>query len=169
MTLKSNNTKPNIEGISGHLWSEVVRTDEQMEYMIYPRLFALAERAWYQSKWEPEFKPITEYSATTNFIDKVQVEEDYTGFINAIGYKELGKLDRLGIQYRLPMVGSRVENGMVLLRSEIPGVLIQYSSDQKQWKHYDGTGIPLTSGNALYVRTISSDYKRTGRISSVVG
>ena len=34
-----------ISGIQGQLWSETVRRDEQAEYMIYPRLLALAERA----------------------------------------------------------------------------------------------------------------------------
>ena len=41
-----------ISGIQGQLWSETVRSDEQAEYMIYPRLLALAERAWHQASWQ---------------------------------------------------------------------------------------------------------------------
>ena len=41
-----------ISGIQGQLWSETVRSDAQAEYMIYPRLLALAERAWHQASWQ---------------------------------------------------------------------------------------------------------------------
>nr|WP_291612279.1 family 20 glycosylhydrolase [Colwellia sp.] len=41
-----------ISGIQGQLWSETVRSDEQAEYMIYPRLLALAERACHQASWQ---------------------------------------------------------------------------------------------------------------------
>lgn len=36
----------NIWGVQGNLWTERVDTEEHAEYMIYPRLFAVAEAGW---------------------------------------------------------------------------------------------------------------------------
>lgn len=35
-----------ILGVQGNLWSEYLNTPEQMEYMAYPRMFAIAETGW---------------------------------------------------------------------------------------------------------------------------
>lgn len=37
-----------IRGVQANLWTEYIPTPEQAEYMLYPRLFALAEVAWSQ-------------------------------------------------------------------------------------------------------------------------
>jgi len=36
---------PRIEGKQGQAWAKVTRTHTQLEYMVHPRLLALAERA----------------------------------------------------------------------------------------------------------------------------
>lgn len=35
-----------VYGVQGNLWAEYIPTDEQMEYMIYPRILAISEVAW---------------------------------------------------------------------------------------------------------------------------
>ena len=35
-----------IYGVQANLWAEYIQTDEHCEYMIYPRILALAEVAW---------------------------------------------------------------------------------------------------------------------------
>ena len=45
-----------VTGIQAQVWSEVIRTPEQLEYMLFPRLAAFAERAWHQAQWEPEYQ-----------------------------------------------------------------------------------------------------------------
>ncbi|SEW52637.1 hexosaminidase [Chitinophaga arvensicola] len=37
---------PYIAGIQGQMWSEYLDTEAQAQYMIYPRMLAMAERAW---------------------------------------------------------------------------------------------------------------------------
>ena len=37
---------PNILGLQANLWCEKVPTPEHAEYMLYPRLFAIAEIGW---------------------------------------------------------------------------------------------------------------------------
>ena len=39
-------------GIQANLWSETVRTKADRDEMLWPRVFALAERAWHKSAWE---------------------------------------------------------------------------------------------------------------------
>ncbi|MBX4341186.1 family 20 glycosylhydrolase, partial [Mycobacterium tuberculosis] len=43
---------PRLEGMQGQAWGEVMRNDSEFEYMVYPRLLALAERAWHRADWE---------------------------------------------------------------------------------------------------------------------
>lgn len=38
----------NILGMQGQLFSEEIRKTEHLEYMVFPRLLALAERAWHK-------------------------------------------------------------------------------------------------------------------------
>ncbi|MFM1877988.1 MAG: Beta-hexosaminidase [Bacteroidota bacterium] len=35
-----------IEGIQANLWTEVIQSEKRLDYMTYPRLFALSEAAW---------------------------------------------------------------------------------------------------------------------------
>lgn len=39
------------------MWAETVRTDQEMQEMIWPRMFALAERAWHKADWEDTYVP----------------------------------------------------------------------------------------------------------------
>ncbi|WP_164521384.1 family 20 glycosylhydrolase [Iodobacter ciconiae] len=167
MTITSPTTAPNIKGISGHLWSETQRTDEQAEYMIYPRIFALAERAWNKPGWE-KFQANTVYSKESKHVDKQALENDYSRFVNAIGARGLEKLDAHQIKYRLPKVGSKVVDGVLHANTEIPNVQIQYSTDGKQWSVYDANHKPAVSGS-LYVRTSNADqsHPRFGQVSKV--
>jgi len=54
-----------IQGVQGNLWSEYLSTPEYMEYMAYPRFFAVAEVAWtnYELK---DFE---------NFLDRLEVQK----------------------------------------------------------------------------------------------
>ncbi len=67
-----------IMGAQANLWSEYMPTDEQVEYMAYPRALALAEITW---------------SPNNN--------RNYEEFMKRIG-AHLLTLDALGIRYRVP-------------------------------------------------------------------
>ncbi|MDP5147389.1 family 20 glycosylhydrolase [Shewanella sp. ULN5] len=41
--------------MQGQLWSEMIRSDQQAEFMFFPRLLALVERAWHKAEWELEY------------------------------------------------------------------------------------------------------------------
>jgi hexosaminidase len=67
-----------VLGIQAQLWSETVFTPELMDYYTFPRLLAVAERAW----------------------NKRPVQDHWPRFRQALATRELPHIDRLGVKYR---------------------------------------------------------------------
>jgi hexosaminidase len=67
--------------------------------MVYPRLLALAERAWHKAPWEDLHRDDLKRISGGR--------KDWAMFSRAMGLKELGRLDKLGVQYYLPPPGAR--------------------------------------------------------------
>lgn len=80
------------------LWTELIRTPEQMFSMLLPRLVAAAERAWHRADWE----------WTEGWTDRTKKRnEDWTNFTNTLGYRELPLLEKLGYPYHIPPPGAK--------------------------------------------------------------
>lgn len=80
-----------LEGIQAFGWTELIRDKDTLEHMLFPRLLALAERAWHRGEWEN----------TT-----VEPARDWERFTNKLGYRELPRLDSQGVNYRVPVPGA---------------------------------------------------------------
>ena len=106
----------NILGIQGQLWSETVRTEEQLEQMIYPRLLALAERAWHKAAWEET----QDENARLN---------DWQRFANRVSQVELNKLQSIGSYFYLPPPGALAENGQLDINASLPALTAECSTD----------------------------------------
>ena len=115
--------RANIIGIQGQLWSENIRSDERLEYMVLPRMIALAERAWAP---QPPWATIAD-DARRN----AERDVDWNLFANALGRRELPRLDYLhgGVRYRIPPPGARVSAGMLEANAALPGFTIRYTRD----------------------------------------
>lgn len=165
---KSDKPWPGVHGISGQSWNETVRTDEQMEYMIFPRALPLAERAWHRASWEQDYQAGREYrGGETHLVDTKALDTDWQRFANIMGQRELAKLDKAGIAYRLPVPGARVVAGQLEANISLPGLIIQYSTDGgKQWQQYDAKVQPKVSGDVM-IRSTSPDGKRHSRAEPV--
>lgn len=165
---KSDKPWPNVHGISGQSWNETVRTDEQMEYMIFPRVLPLAERAWHRASWEQDYQAGREYiGGETHHVDTKALSTDWQRFANIMGQRELAKLDKAGIAYRLPVPGARIVAGQLEANISLPGLNIEYSTDGGQhWQQYDAKVQPKVSGDVL-IRSTSSDGKRSSRAEPV--
>lgn len=165
---KSDKPWPGAYGLSAQLWSEVVRTDNQMEYMIYPRMIAVAERAWHRAGWEQDYQAGREYKGgETHLVDVKALNKDWTRFANLLGHRELAKLDKAGINYRLPVPGARVVGGKLEANTSFPGMVVEYSTDGgKNWLRYDDKARAQVSGE-VQIRTASPDGKRFSRVDSV--
>ncbi|KAF7771414.1 hexosaminidase [Pseudoalteromonas citrea] len=148
-------------GIQAHLWSEMIRTDKQAEYMLYPRLLAFAERAWHKPKWALEYKKGRIYNVSSEYFDKtaqLEKEADWQRFISILGYKELPKLAKEGVFYRVPHVAIGLNKyGKTTFFTPIPGFDIEIKTAQG-WQLAKGD-IPLSQ--VLAVRAKKED--RAGR------
>ncbi|MDO6447114.1 family 20 glycosylhydrolase [Colwellia sp. 1_MG-2023] len=151
-------------GIQGQLWGENVRTDNIAEYKIFPRVIALAERAWHKASWAVPYNYIGyKYSQDSHvFTQAMQTERDqqWQLFANALGQKELPKLDVADVKYRLPTVGAKIENDILTANSTFPGLAIEYQEQGKKWQKYNK---PVKVESAVKIRTMTVDQVRKGR------
>ncbi|NMR24246.1 family 20 glycosylhydrolase [Pseudoalteromonas sp. NEC-BIFX-2020_015] len=153
-----------FHGLQGHLWSELLRSDRQAEYMLYPRLLALAERAWHKAPWELEYKTQgVKYDQNTGHFKtalKQQKEADWQRFAALVGFKELAKLEQAGRFYRIPSVAARAIDNNVDAFIPYPGLTIEYQNSDGQWLKYKADSKPVS---AQQVRAISVNGLRKGR------
>lgn len=150
-------------GLQGQLWSETIRSDAQVDYMLYPRLLALAERAWRAADWEEPYTPGAGYSRATGAFDAAQRarrDADWNAFANLLGGRELARLDAVGVAYRVPTVGAVVEGGRLRANVEFPGLPIEYRVEGGAWRPY-GADTPVSG--RVEVRARSADGQRAGR------
>jgi hexosaminidase len=114
--------KKNIIGIKGTLWSEKIKDSDRLQYMLIPRIFALAERAWaHEPEWERPSQKTWE----------ALYDEDWKQFANRVGLNEIPRLEKRwkGINYKLPSIGIKEINGEIACNLELPGFYIVYTSD----------------------------------------
>jgi hexosaminidase len=107
-----------------------------------------------------------EYSQNSNLVDKAALNQDYNRFANVLGQRELAKLEKAGIDYRLPVPGAKVESGKLAMNVQFPGVELQYSTDGKTWTTYDDGQRPSVEGE-IYIRSISESGERASRVTTV--
>ncbi|WP_085247785.1 beta-N-acetylhexosaminidase [Gilliamella mensalis] len=155
-------------GISAQIWTEDIRTDKKMEYMTFPRLLAVAERAWHQADWEVGYQKDRQFAqGTTHYVDQQKLLNDWVRFANLVGQRELQKLDLANIDYRLPIPGAKIENGKLVANIVFPGLTIEYSTNQgKNWYLYTEP-VGIRKGETVSVRSVSPNQKRTSRIEEL--
>lgn len=133
----------NIEGLEGLLWSETITSDKRLEYMLLPKLLALAERSWAPNPaWATE--PDTARS-------EAMYAEAWSVFTNVLGKRELPRLDAYnkGYNYRVPPVGVITESGQTRANVQFPGLQIRYTVD----------GSTPTAKSALYTTPLPANEK----------
>jgi hexosaminidase len=115
--------RKNVIGIEAQLWSEMIKGRDMMEYAILPKLMGFSESAWApERKWE-------------NVADAVSrnkmIQEGWNVFANTISQRNIPKLKFMngGYNYRLPMPGAIIENGLLKANTELPGLVIRYTTD----------------------------------------
>ncbi|MCG9696005.1 family 20 glycosylhydrolase [Shewanella sp. Isolate11] len=153
-----------FSGIQGQLWSETIRSDDVVEYMVFPRLLVLAERAWHQADWEVpyQYKGAVYNQQSGYFTDEMRAKQavQWQTFANTLGHKELVKLDKAGIAYRVPTVGAHIHEGLLYTNVTYPGLQIQYRVNGGQWQTYLEK---VKVEGKVEVRAVAADGKRKGR------
>jgi hypothetical protein len=161
---------PVIRGMQGQTWSETIRTDEQYFEMAFPRALAVAERAWHRASWELDWTPGVAYNMSTGLVPMSELAEDYKGFASALGCREMAKLSRLGISYRVPPPGGSIDaSGLLSANSELPCTIIMYSTDQGgTWSYYVDP-INVGAGQTAHLKSVSEDETLESRVVVVNG
>lgn len=155
-------------GMQAQLWTEFVHSPRQVEYMLFPRLVAYAERAWHRASWEiPYAGPTSGIAVPGNVTDIIrQRDRDWSSFAFAMSKKILPELDDDDIAYRIPPPGGMVSNGTLHANALYTGLPIQYRIDAGQWKDYTYP-VHVPDNSVISIRSLSANGKRVGREISV--
>ncbi|WP_447727165.1 family 20 glycosylhydrolase [Sphingomonas koreensis] len=148
-----------IAGIQAQLWSETIRTDANVEYMLFPRLLALAERAWAPAPWAPAYQPGVSYQWQDSRVDQRKLATEWQDFAGRVS-AQFSMLERGGIAYRVAPPGARIAGGKLETNSAFPGTAIEYRTDGGAWTRYAG---PVAVTGAVEVRSRSADGRRASR------
>lgn len=89
VTPLKNSARDKILGMQGHLWGENLTTADRLEYMAFPRVLALAERAWSGPAGEPPRSGVDDRRSWPAFYSQLQ---DF----------ELPRLAERGVGFRRP-------------------------------------------------------------------
>jgi hexosaminidase len=155
-------------GIQGQLWSENVRTDDMVEHKVFPRLLALAERAWHLADWAVPYNyQGAKYSQQSNTFtpkSKVMRDSQWALFANTLGQKEFTKLELAQIDYRLPTVGAVIQAGKLHANIAFPGLTIEYQVNGGNWLTYQ---TPVAVSGEVSLRSRSTNGLRASRITKI--
>ncbi len=115
--------KKNILGIQGHLWSETVTSNDKIQYYLFPKSLSLSERAW---NAYPDWATIPNKEERWN-----EMQKDWGQFANTIGQHHMPIMDHIwgGINYRIPLPGISIIEGMVRANVRYPGLTLRYTTD----------------------------------------
>ena len=116
-TALAKGAKTQIKGMQGQLWAETFRSFEQIEYMCFPKMFGLIERAW---NIEPEWSnPYNEQKYET-------AKREYNA---KIARYELPRLAKGNINFRVAQPGIILRDGLLYANSTISEAVIRYTID----------------------------------------
>ncbi|MDR8391086.1 carbohydate-binding domain-containing protein [Aliifodinibius sp. S!AR15-10] len=115
--------RANIVGIQSLLWGEKLISDERQEYMLVPKLLAMAERAWAE---QPEWA-----QGEWTIQNEQQYQQAWSTFLNIAAKRELPRLDHYagGFRYRIPTPGAIIKDGTISANVQMPGFTIRYTTD----------------------------------------
>lgn len=148
----------NIVGIQGTLFSETVTSQAIMDSLLMPRMLALAERAW-----APPVA-LDRQSAASLASSHARA---WSVFVHQVGHQVLPKLDQefKGVAYRLAPPGVRIQQGLVHVNHELPGVQIRYTTDGAE----PGVSSPLVMGPLPFSASLKlAAFATNGRASRTV-
>jgi hexosaminidase len=139
-----------VLGIQAQIWGETVRSDAQANYMLYPRLLAVAERAWHTPQWAESYKKGVAYSANTKHFDTAQINAmnaDWFSFSHVLSNKAMPQLVKDGIEPRVPLPGAVIKDGLLHMYSAFSGLQLEYKMQGANWLVYEAPVKHSTQGD----------------------
>ena len=144
-----------IEGIQAQLWSETVRSNAVANYMLFPRLLAVAERAWHSPGWKEDYQPGVSYTASTGHFDldqQIAMHADWQSFSYVLATKAMPQLVKDGVNPRVPLPGAVWDNGELKLISNLSGLVLEFKTANQQWQRFEQP-IQVSNNTAISIRS----------------
>jgi hexosaminidase len=128
-----------VAGLQAQLWSETVFDTDLADFYLFPRLLAVAERAW-NCKPQPS---------------------RWSEFANAISKRELNYLETHNVHFRVPPPGAIYEEGILSANVLFPDLTISFTIDgsepQIDSTHYhDPVALDLPADGEIKLRAFTS-------------
>lgn len=144
--------KKHIKGIEATMFSETMMNSDLHDYLLTPRIFGLAERAWSKA---PEWQN-----------GKDNRSYDFSRFMNQLSKQFLTRIsvEFPSINYRMPAPGAKVLGGKVVANYQYPGFEMRYTTNGSipNFKSNLYTG-PINDKAIIKIAAFSPN----GRISSI--
>ena len=144
----------NIRGLEGTLFTETVHDAGRLDYMLMPRLLALAERAWAA---DPAWARAADHQHAAPLHAAA-----WSTFTSQLGLQVLPGIDAglMDVRYRIPPPGLARIDGAVRANEQLPGLSLRYTTDGSE----PAADSPLVSApltDAAIIRVAAFD--RNGR------
>ena len=108
----------NIIGIQAQLWGETLRSFDEVQYLLLPKMMGVSERAWTAiPEWSRDLTDIKAYN---------EARHQYN---LKIGTRELPLLKSKGFNFRVGPPGIKLENGLLMINTQYPDELVTYTLD----------------------------------------
>lgn len=148
--------KKNIIGMHGLLFAENLKSPQVMEYLAFPKILGVAERAWNPELPAPDQMPAL-WARFTNSLGQAVLPRLST-------YRPVdlrGELpESVGVNYRIPLPGAQRSGGKVQANVRYPGLAIEYSvNGGRTWSTYSKA---FSASGRVLLRARASD-GRTSR------
>lgn len=151
----------NVLGLEALIFTETVRDSARINYMVMPRMLALAERAWaVDPAWALEGD-----RAKASILHR----RDWSTFVNVLGRRVLPKLDTEMPQlaYRIPPPGLKLIDGAVHVNHQLPGMVLRFTKDGSLPHHGSAKVFgPLRDKGAIQVAAFDQNGRR-GLVSRI--
>ena len=150
-----------VRGIEATLFSETVRDASRLEYLLLPRLLAVAERGWAP---QPEWARAGDATSAAALHAAA-----WSVFANQLGQRVLPRLDaeRSNIAYRIAPPGLHRAADGVHVNQQLPGFALRYTLDGREPDaHSAVVSGPITQAGEVRVAAFNRD-GRPGRSSHV--
>ncbi|MDR2126196.1 MAG: carbohydate-binding domain-containing protein [Prevotellaceae bacterium] len=111
------NAQNQIKGLQAQIWAETIRNFEMIEYNMFPKMLGMIERAWNMHPQWIQAKSEQMYEADKQLYNA------------KISEKELPRLAKMKINFRLAQPGIKIIDGLLYANSYIPNAEIRYTID----------------------------------------
>jgi len=146
--------KQNLLGIQGQVWSETLTNKEDLQYMLYPKMLALAERAWSSAADWDDAPHASVFEKQLPF---------WNEFTNRLGQIHLPKLDDQNINYRIPLPGAIIKNDTLYANVAFPGLSLKYTTDGSEPDMYSETYVKpvLIKGEIVKLKAFAKNGRKS--------